>query len=271
MKRLLPFALTLALSLLLMVTAAGSGQRTPVTVVLNGEALSLDSAYIENGHTMASLRSIAEALGLTVTWNQASQTAYLSDGSWQPTFQDVTVALDPGHGGSSTGAQYNGIRESDLNLSIAREAADALRAHGIHVVLTRNGDEELSLYRRTALAAEAGADLFISIHCNASDTDPEASGIYTAYHPDVRGSWSLADTLQGALVAATRAADTGSWSRPNLAVLRTAKMPAALVECGYMSTPEELERLLQPDYQKQLSLGIAQGILSYLGGADGGF
>lgn len=48
-------------------------------------------------------------------------------------------------------------------------------------------------------------------------------------------------------------------------------MPAALVECGYMSTPEELERLLQPDYQKQLSLGIAQGILSYLGGADGGF
>ena len=98
MKRLLPLALSLALSLLLMVTAAGSIQRSSVTVVLNGETLPLDTAYIENGRTMASLRAIAEALGLTVTWNQASQTAYLSDGSWQPTFQDVTVRWTRGTG-----------------------------------------------------------------------------------------------------------------------------------------------------------------------------
>ena len=266
MKRLLPLALTLALSLLLMVTAAGSGQRTAVTVVLNGEALPLDSAYLENGRTMASLRSIAEALGLTVTWNQASQTAYLSDGSWKPTFPDVTVALDPGHGGSSTGAQYGGVRESDLNLSIAQETAEALRAQGIGVILTRTGDEDVSLYQRTDLAAQAGADLLVSIHCNASGTAPKASGIYTAYHPDGPGSWSLAVTLQDALVAATGAADTGSWSRPNLAVLRTADMPAALVECGYMSTPADLEQLLQPAYQEQLALGIVQGVLEYLGG-----
>ena len=266
MKRLLPLTLALALSLLLMVTAAGSGQRRSVTVVLNGEILTLDTAYIENGRTMVSLRSLAEALNLTVTWNQASQTAYLSDGSWQPTFQDVTVALDPGHGGSAIGAQYSGVRESDLNLTIARAAAAALRAHGIQVVLTRESDRNVSLYRRTGLAAEAGADLLISIHCNASDTNAEASGIYTAYHPDVRGSWSLAEALQRALVAATGAADTGTWSRPNLAVLRTAKMPAALVECGYMSTPEELKLLLQPDYQAALAQGIAAGVLSYLGG-----
>ena len=266
MKRLLPLALSLALSMLLMVTAAGSIQRSSVTVVLNGETLPLDTAYIENGRTMAALRAIAEALGLTVTWNQASQTAYLSDGSWQPTFQDVTVALDPGHGGSATGAQYGGVRESDLNLAIARETADALRAHGIHVVLTRDTDADVSLYRRTALAAEARADLFISIHCNASDTDAEATGIYTAYHPDVRGSWSLAGTLQNALVAVTGAADTGIWPRPNLAVLRTAKMPAALVECGYMSNTAELEQLLQPSYQAALAQGITQGVLSYLGG-----
>ena len=266
MKNILPTALALALSLLLTVTAAGSGQRSAVTVILNGAELALDAAYVEGGRTMASLRSIAEALGLTVTWNQLTRTAYLTDGSWQPSFRDVVVALDPGHGGSATGAQYGGVRESDLNLAIAREAAAALEAYGIQAVLTRTGDEDVSLYDRTDLASEAGADLFISIHCNSSNTHPAAAGIYTAYHPDRSGGQSLADTLQAAMGTAAGAASAGVWPRPDLAVLRTAGMPAALVECGYMSTPAELERLLQPDYQRRLAQGIAQGVLQYLGG-----
>ena len=266
MKRLFPLALILGLSLLLTITAAGSAARLTVKVVLNGEVLPLDTAYLEEGRTMVSLRSIAEALGLTVTWNQLSRTAHLSDGTWQPVFQDVTVALDPGHGGGATGAQYSGVRESDLNLSIAEETAMALEAYGIQVVMTRTGDTDVSLYDRTAFASQAGADLLISIHCNASDTNPAAAGIYTAYHPDQPGGRSLADTLQSAMSAATGAPSAGAWPRPNLAVLRTASMPAALVECGYMSTPAELEQLLQRDYQALLAQGIAQGVLRYLGG-----
>ena len=198
MKHLLPPAAALALSLLLTVTAAGSAQRGGVTVVLNGAVLPLDTAYIEDGRTMVSLRALAEALGLTVTWSQLTETAYLTDGSWQPVLSDITVALDPGHGGSTTGAQYGGVRESDLNLSIAQAAAQALERLGIRVVLTREGDEDLSLYARTALAAQAGADLFLSIHCNASNSDPRARGIYTAYHPDRRGGQGLAETLRRA-------------------------------------------------------------------------
>ena len=266
MKRLFPPAAALALSLLLTVSAAGSGQRGAVTVVLNGAVLPLDTAYIEDGRTMVSLRAVAEALGLTVTWSQLDQTAYLSDGTWQPDLSDVTVVLDPGHGGAATGAQYGGVRESDLNLAIARETAEVLAGHGLQVVLTRTGDEDVGLYRRTDLAAQAGADLFVSIHCNASDTDPRARGVYTAYHPDRRGGQSLADTLQRRLSAAAGAPSAGAWPRSDLAVLRTASMPAALVECGYMSTPAELERLLQAEYQAQLARGIAGGVLEYLGG-----
>ena len=81
MNRLFPPAAALALSLLLTVSAAGSGQRGAVTVVLNGAVLPLDTAYIEDGRTMVSLRAVAEALGLTVTWSQLDQTAYLSDGT----------------------------------------------------------------------------------------------------------------------------------------------------------------------------------------------
>ena len=58
----------------------------------------------------------------------------------------------------------------------------------------------------------------------------------------------------------------GAWPRPNLAVLRTASMPAALAECGYMSTAAELELLCQDAYQERLAQGIARGILQYLGG-----
>ena len=265
MRRLLPPALVLGLALLLTVTAAGSADRAAVTVVLNGQVLPLDTAYIEEGRTMVSLRSVAEALGLTVTWNQLERTAYLSDGSWHPAFDGVTVALDPGHGGSATGAQYGGVRESDLNLAIARKTAQALLSQGFQVVLTRTGDEDVGLYDRTGLASAAGADLFVSIHCNASDTNPGAAGVYTAYHPDHAGGRRLADTLQEALAAATGAPSAGAWPRPNLAVLRTASMPAALVECGYMSTAAELELLCQETYQERLARGIARGILQYLG------
>ena len=161
MKRLFSLAVALAITMLLMLTAAGSSSRRTVTVVLNGETISFDTpAYIENNRTMVPIRAIAEALGLEVTWDQASATAWLSDESWTPSLKGRTIVVDPGHGGSADGASYGGVKESDLNLSIAQHLAEELRRYGANVVMTRTGDQDVSLSGRAAIANRVKADLF---------------------------------------------------------------------------------------------------------------
>lgn len=169
-----------------------------------------------------------------------------------------------GHGGSASGAVYGGVAEKDLNLAIASQAARLLEEAGLTVLMTRRDDQDVSLYRRSGLANTYEADLFVSVHCNASLTNPEARGIYTAAADQQGEGWVLAEVLRQTMMAAAGAEDMGTEPRPNLAVLRTAQAPAALVECGYMSTPAELELLCQPDYQLQLAQGIAEGVLTYL-------
>ena len=134
----------------------------------------------------------------------------------------------------------------------------------MRVLMTRTGDWDVGLYDRTALANGQGADLFVSVHCNASLTNPEAAGIYTAAASADSPGWVLAETLRRAMMETSGAGDMGTEARPGLAVLRTAEMPAALVECGYMSTPGELALLVRPDYQAGLARGIAAGVLAYL-------
>ena len=265
MRRLLPLPLLFAL--LLTLTAHVTGSRAGVSVVLNGEMTAVP-AYTEDGRTIVPLRDIAEALGLAVVWDEETRTAYLSDGAEAAALSAYTVVLDPGHGGGATGAQYEGVRESALNLSIAQKTAAALRREGVGVVMTRTGDSDLSLYARTDLAQRRKADLFVSIHCNVSTTNPDARGIYTAYHPQSDESRLLADTLQSAVMAAADAPNMGVEERPDLAVLRTAAMPAALVECGFMSTPAELALLRSEAYQQRIAQGIADGILSHLRGGN---
>jgi len=91
-------------------------------------------------------------------------------------------------------------------------------------------------------------------------------GVYTAAYEEGGESWRMAEALRTSVTAAAGAGDMGTEARPDLAVLRTASMPAVLVECGYMSTPEELSLLAWPEYQTRLARGIADGILACLEG-----
>jgi len=266
MKKGYTFLLAICLLFLLSLTAAGYGGGR-VTVSLDGTPLNMEGAYIsEDGVTMVPLRALAEALGCTVSWDASTRTVALSAPRAQEPGKPPVVVLDPGHGGESTGAVYGGVYEKDLNLAIASLTASLLESEGITVCMTRSGDQEMGLYDRTELANGLGADLFVSIHCNASLTNPSATGIYTAAYSQGSPGWRLAQILRQTVMAATGAGDMGTEERPNLAVLRTAGMPAALVECGYMSTPEELSLLAWPDYQLQLAQGIADGILAFLAG-----
>ena len=179
----------------------------------------------------------------------------------------ITIAIDPGHGGNQPGAVYpdangNDVKEKDLTLPMSLMLADILEDRGYNVVLTRTGDDSVSLADRAKMANAAGAELFVSIHCNALDrTDYE--GIFTYYYPNSTRGEALAKQVQAGVVEATGGIGRGTPSA-NFQVLRETTMPAVLVETGFMTHPGELARLCDPDYQQKIALGTANGIDVYL-------
>lgn len=264
MKRL--YGTLLALGLILALTFTASGADGGLRILINGAPLGASGAYInENGATMVPLRAVAEALGCQVVWDPITRTASIVSPAEPGEPQDSPlVVLDPGHGGAANGAEYGGVKEKDLNLAIARQAAALLEEAGVTVLMTRTDDSHVGLYDRTALANGQKADLFVSVHCNANVEHNDVTGIYTCAYSQGTNSWHLAQLLHQTMREATGAGDFGMEERPNLAVLRTSLVPACLVECGFMSTASELEKLVQPAYQARLARGIADGVLAYL-------
>lgn len=268
MKRFYMFILSFGLLLTLSLTASGAN-RDDVHILVDGEPLEAPTAYISaDGLTMVPLRAVAEALGCDVTWDSATRTvsiasAPLPEEEEAPAYSALVV-LDPGHGGEANGAEYGDVQEKNLNLAIAARTAELLEEAGVTVIMTRTDDSYVDLYERTGLANVLDADLFVSVHCNANVDHDDVTGIYTCSYSEGTRGWRLAQLLHQTMRAATGADDFGMEERPNLAVLRTSWMPAALVECGFMSTESELALLVQPEYQARLAQGIADGILAYL-------
>lgn len=265
-KRIYTLLMALGLVMTLSLTASGAG-RDGLGILVDGQPLDAPQAYIsQDGVTMIPLRTLAEALGCGVEWDPVTRTVSISSpqNAGQPEEHSALVVLDPGHGGEANGAEYGGVMEKDLNLAIASQTAVLLEEAGVTVLMTRTDDSYVDLYERTGLANSEQADLFVSVHCNANVDHDDALGIYTCAYSQGTNGWRLAQLLHQTMRAATDAPDFGMEERPNLAVLRTSLMPAALVECGFMSTAEELEKLVQPAYQAKLAQGIADGILAYL-------
>ena len=182
--------------------------------------------------------------------------------------EKLTVVVDPGHGGERPGAVYPNaegvdIIERDLTLAISLKLRDRLEEAGYNVVMTRETDIDVDLYERAEIANAVNADLFVSVHCNASGTVPTYQGIYTYYFPGSGRGEKLARTIQPPLCAITGAIDRGV-SKANFVVLRETEMCAVLVETGFMSNVEELTRLCDPAYQEKVAWGIAEGVIQYL-------
>ncbi len=174
-----------------------------------------------------------------------------------------TIVLDAGHGGSRDGATYEGYKEKDINLSVTRKVQALLLAQGYNVVMTRSDDSYMDLYDRADIANAVDADIFVSIHSNASATNKDFQGIFTYYHPSSNRGARLAQAIQMPLAQITGGIDRGILSN-DYVVLRETDMCAALVEMGFMSNHEELMRLIDDSYQDKLAQGIAEGIVRYL-------
>lgn len=244
--------------------------------LVNGEPVDLPGgvpayAVVHRGYTrtMAPLRFVAQHLGAGVGWDADARTARISSpGNSYPYTTPknpgrYTIAIDPGHGGSASGAWYSGVAEKDINLAVALLLREELTALGYQVVMTRSDDRDVGLTRRCTIANQAGADIFLSLHSNASATNLTFQGIYTYYHPTSSRGRALAQAIQNPVCEVTGGIDRGILGE-NFVVVRETRMPAALVEMGFMSTPEELSRLVDPVYQRKLAQGIAEGAVRYL-------
>ncbi len=172
--------------------------------------------------------------------------------------------IDPGHGGSASGAYYEEIKEKDLTFPISLKLRDILEAQGYIVVMTRDDDSYMTLADRCQVANDLGADLFVSIHCNALENNTNYTGLITFYSTGSTQGQKLAQAVQDAASAATGAINRGIRNNSDYTVLRKTKMPAILVETGFMSNHEELMALADSAYQQRLAQGIAEGITRYL-------
>jgi len=180
----------------------------------------------------------------------------------------MRIVIDPGHGGHDPGAvdlrqeevgDYYDTREDDLNLEISLRLTDQLEARGHQIQMTRASSVYPTLTDRVRLANRWPADLFVSIHCNASHNE-EAQGIETLIYSADSPAADLGSRIQAELVAATGTVDRGVKVRPGVYVLRKTSMPAVLIECGFITHIDEEAMLNDPGYQQVIAEAIAEAI-----------
>jgi len=264
-----------------------------------------------NGQNYVPLADWAGANGLKTFWlrrgeeiaatNRATRLVFGKDSNTAE-INGVNVALsfpvamdkgapliDPGHGGKDPGNQVSGFfwhNEKTYTLLLALELSNQLNHAGFKVILTRNKDTFVELPARPAMANKSGADLFVSLHFNATEAGkntvagPETYCITpvgaassnaqgegadhsatTANHVEKK-SLLFAYQIQKALVQNLGVNDR-SVRRARFAVLRDAQMPAILIEGGYMTNPAESKRIYDATWRRQMAAAILKGIVAY--------
>ena len=217
---------------------------------------------------------------------------FQSNGKWiaelsgTPAFEKgkytKVIFIDPGHGGRDSGAFYYNIAEKDLNMQVYKKLRKELEGLGYTVLTSRESDVYVDFVtERSKMVNKTNADMFISIHFNAtSNSASNVSGIQTySYeqnpdyptkinsqwhnHPDrISESNRLAAAIHSSLLAETGAKNAGLL-HGSFAVLRETNKPAVLLELGYMSNFDENQRIRNDAYQNKLVKGIVKGIQQY--------
>lgn len=152
------------------------------------------------------------------------------------------VIIDAGHGGQEPGAVYEGRQEKEDALQLAFDVGNALERRGISVSYTRVSDVYDSPYEKAAMANASDADIFLSIHRNAMPVPGTASGVENLVYEDLGTAGALGQNIGEALAEAGWT-DLGVKERPGLVVLRNTKIPAVLVEVGFINNEKDNEFL----------------------------
>lgn len=171
---------------------------------------------------------------------------------------DYRIALDAGHGGSDPGAVYKGRQEKDDTLDLTLAVGDILKKNGIDVYYTRTTDEYETPFKKATDANNSGADLFVSIHRNSSENPNQYSGVETLVYSDTGLKAEVARNINNQLEDAGFK-NLGVDERKNLVVLKRTKMPAVLVEAGFINNDKD-NYLFDEEFDN-IAQAIADGIL----------
>lgn len=191
-----------------------------------------------------------------------------------------TVVLDAGHGGEDGGAVgVNGAMEKDINLAIALELEKYLKQNNFDVVMIRDGDysvgdQSLSTIserkksdtkNRLRTIEETGECIFLSIHQNHF-TESKYDGAQVFYSGNREESAVLAECIRQNIVSGLQPENRreNKQADANIYLLNNCQVPAVLVECGFLSNPEEAQKLTEEQYQKDMAAAIYNGLIDYL-------
>lgn len=171
------------------------------------------------------------------------------------------IVIDPGHGGEDFGATYQGRMEKNDNLNLALAVGQILENNGVDVVFTRTEDVYNTPFEKATMGNNANADFFVSIHRNALPTPNTGTGIETLVFNDSGIKAEMARNINSEL-AELGFVNRGVIERPNLVVLKRTKMPALLVEAGFINNESDNEKF-DAEFS-DIAAAIANGILNTL-------
>ena len=193
----------------------------------------------------------------------------MPSGAWINMPHAPTVVIDVGHGGTDLGARNHQpyCEEKKLCLSTARLVRKHLEQLGYHVVMTRQTDSFIPLPQRVEIAKQAQGNIFVSIHYNSSrNQEPEGVEVFFYESSENQNrtfaSKKLANSILTSVIQKTMATSRGV-KKGNFHVIRETKMPAVLVEGGFISNEKERALLKTHNYQDKIARGIADGVHHY--------
>ena len=189
-----------------------------------------------------------------------------------------TIVVDAGHGKPDEGAESStGTTEAETNLKIALKLQNLLEQSGSTVILTRSDENAIydydsktlrqkkisDIHNRVKIGNESSADIFVSIHLNKIPQQ-QYDGWQTFYNAQSSDGKKLAESIQNNLNDAIQKENNRvAKTIDNIYIIKYVEIPTTIVECGFLSNPEEEKLLLQDEYQDKLAWGIYNGIIDY--------
>lgn len=189
-----------------------------------------------------------------------------------------TIIIDAGHGGDDGGATANGIVEKNINLTISKILSDIFTSNGYNVIMTRTDDKSINtdgttlrekkvsdMKNRLEIYNSDENNIVISIHQNKFEQE-KYNGTQIFYSTNNENSKVLAESIRNSVVNLLQPENTRECKKATkeIYLLYNAKIPAVIVECGFISNYSEAEKLKTESYQKQLAFSIYLGVLDYI-------
>ena len=208
---------------------------------------------------------------IIASWKLSELTANVSKAEKKAKKDQVVIVVDPGHGGEDPGkVGINDVLEKDLNLQIAKKVKKLLEEAGIKIVMTRTNDKvpdakKEDLNQRVQLINDTKPKLALCIHQN-SYPDAKIKGAQVFYHTITPEAEDVASIVQEQLRTVDPTNTRQIKENDTYFMLKNTQVPTIIVECGFLTNPDEAAKLTQEDYQDKLAQAICEGVVKWLNG-----